>query len=221
MKKWIWLLLVAAVAGLFALYVHQISTQVGAVKQITHLPWQIEQLPEGRSRVFNVELGASTLHDAMADWQAQPTLGLFEDSAGHRRLEAFFEKVRLGVFEANVVVSLTADQDLLAAFAKRAGKREPQPSGEYKSLLSLEDQAASGDLIISAITYIPTAQYDPEVVTQRFGPPESKRDLDETRALWLYPANGLAIIIDSKKREVLHYTAPGAFEALREQLERL
>ena len=47
----------------------------------------------------------------------------------------------------------------------------------------------------------------------RFGTPAERLAEGERLQHWLYPPQGLAVLLDAKGREVLQYVAPAEFEA--------
>jgi hypothetical protein len=56
------------------------------------------------------------------------------------------------------------------------------------------------------------------VILQRFGAPAERIRQGETLEHFLYPAQGLDIVLDSKGKEVLQYVAPADFARLRAPL---
>ncbi|MGF1548823.1 MAG: hypothetical protein ACFCUG_16025, partial [Thiotrichales bacterium] len=132
MKRLLWWGLTALVLISAVWYYGYVSRQVGGVRQVTHLPWQIERGPGGEVSVFGVTLGQSTLGEAAVLWQAEPELGLFEARDGTRQIEAYFEKIRLGVFNANVILHLAATPEQLASLATSGLNPKPQASGARK-----------------------------------------------------------------------------------------
>jgi hypothetical protein len=89
----------------------------------------------------------------------------------------------------------------------------PQESGTRQHALT---EAAIEDLGASAlvgVSYIPDAQLSAEVLQARFGEPAERLAEGDRLQHWLYPALGLAVVLDAKGREVLQYVAPAEFEA--------
>ncbi len=195
------------------------SRQPARQVHVADLPWQTTIDAEGNLTVFGVTLGRTTLRQLMDRWHAEPELGLFEGPQGERRLEAYFGKRRLGVFDAYIVTRLGAGPERLAQFRAGAVGRKAQASGDYRFELSEADQRQALDLPIIELSYVPTVDYAPEVVRRRFGAPAEVRPLAEGRELWLYPDRALAMVLDPKGRDILHYVAPDRFAALRARLQ--
>ena len=49
------------------------------------------------------------------------------------------------------------------------------------------------------------------MLSARFGAPAERIAGDQRLEHWLYPALGLAVVLDAEGREVLQYTAPSDF----------
>lgn len=186
--------------------------------EVTDLPWQVEVLPDGTSRVFGIDLGRSTLKEVSQAFEAIPEIALFQEADDSLRLEAYFGRLRLGVLEARVVAHVVFDEQTLNQMAARAPSSDPMPSGARKLGLTEDDIAAVYTRPVDALTYIPTAQYDATIVEQRFGQPAAIRPINETQSYWLYPGIGLALLLGEEEREVLEYVPPRDFDALEARL---
>lgn len=184
-----------------------------------YLPWHIELQGEGRSRVLGVDLHRSTVREASTHWGASPEIGLFVAPDGSGTLEAYYGRVRLGVFEARIVARLdTSALDMEGLIAHPVSDK-PMPSGARKLELSEADLSKAYDQPIAQLTYIPSAQFDAAIVTRRFGKADEIVTENEERAYWLYPARGLAIFLDQDGKDAFHYVAPRDFAALRAEIE--
>lgn len=186
--------------------------------EVGDLPWQVEALPDGTSRVFGVVLGQSSLKQVSQTFETLPELALFEEADDSLRLEAYFGRLRLGVLEARVVAHVAVAPEELAGIRERSPSSEPMPSGARKLGLTEDDIAAVYEMPVDALTYIPSAQYDEAIVRQRFGEPAEILPLNDTQRYWLYPAKGLALLLGEEEREVLEYVPPRDFEAVRARL---
>lgn len=177
----------------------------------TDLPWQISVLPDGGSRVFDLDLGRATLADAMAKFGGLEGLAVFEPEGGEPTLEAFFGTVQLGPLNAKVIVSLAATADEFAALIERAGHREGSRSGDWKYRLD-EPPAVHQDRLVRAISYVPgTRGLDADFFLERLGEPTATRRESDTAVSWFYPELGLTVLIDDEAREVLEYQPPRDF----------
>ncbi len=100
--------------------------------KVDELPWQVETLSDHASRVFGITLGETTLFQAIDKWGTHPDVGLFESEDGKMRLEAYFGKMRLGVFDAYLIARLDASDEQMSRFYEVKINRKPMPSGDYK-----------------------------------------------------------------------------------------
>ncbi|KAF0164533.1 MAG: hypothetical protein FD157_2140 [Rhodocyclaceae bacterium] len=215
-------------AGVFALLVAVLLAQMLFAPQrepapaMTHgMPWQIEHPGPGRSRVFGLTLGgsaASTLADARRLSPEAPTLALLTPQNAPAALEAYFESVSLGALTGKLVLSIAASPGDLEAMRSNAAKTDHLETGIRKYVLHEADRQRAEDLPLAAIAFIPSASLDEAVILQRFGTPAERIRQGETLEHFLYPAQGLDIVLDSKGKEVLQYVAPADFARLRAPL---
>ncbi|MGF1644742.1 MAG: hypothetical protein ACFCUJ_13970 [Thiotrichales bacterium] len=210
--------IIALVLMMAAWYYGVVARQVGEVHQVTRLPWQIERAPDGEITVFDITLGQTTVAEVISLWGVEPDLGLFEERDGERRIEAYFEKIRLGVLNANIILHLSASAEQHAELSASGLNPKPQPSGARKYGITEQDRPSVEAMTFTELTYIPQAQFEPEIVRERFGEPTESHALDAERTLWLYPNKGLAVVLDTEKREILHYALPDRFATLRDRL---
>ncbi|MCB1914784.1 MAG: hypothetical protein KDG52_03575 [Rhodocyclaceae bacterium] len=180
----------------------------------THLPWQVEALGDGRSRVFGLTLPTSTLADARRLHGGDVTLGLIRDGGGTLTLEAYHPSARLGFVTGKLILTLADAPERLAAMAQRAVDAEATRSGSMRFTLSATDTREADRLPIAGITLIPSVDLQPEVVIERFGEPVGRIASDDGVVHLLYPERGLDLLLVSDGREVLQYVAPADFAEL-------
>ncbi len=189
---------------------------------MTHgMPWQIEHPGPGQSRVFGLTLGgtkASTLADAQRLSAELPKLALLNPPDAPPALEAYFESVSFGALTGKLVLSISATATELEAMRSKAAKTDHLESGIRKFTLNEDDRQRAERLPLSAIAFIPSAGLDEVIILQRFGAPAERIRQGETLEHFLYPAQGLDIVLDSKGKEVLQYAAPADFARLRAPL---
>lgn len=203
------LAIVALLLGLF--YLLAPPPGPDAMQNRTDLPWQVSAEPDGTSRVFDLHLGHATLADAMAKFGGVEGLAVFEPKQGNMALEAFFGNVQFGPLRAKVIVSLAAGNNELATLRDTATKREGSPSGDWKYQLA-DGPDVHRERRLKSISYIPgTRGLDAGFFRQRFGEPAAWLEESEQAVSWFYPDIGLSVLIDSKAREVLEYSAPRDF----------
>jgi len=181
-------------------------------------PWQIEKLEAGQIRVMGLALRGSTLAELRQRWGGDLKVALMgtreAQHEGPVALEAYVERFETGGVNGRLL--LRFDTEALAP--RVAHWREtlpgiPQESGTRQHTLT---EAAIADLGTSAlvgVSYIPDAQLSAEVLQARFGEPAERLAEGDRLQHWLYPALGLAVVLDAKGREVLQYVAPAEFEA--------
>ncbi len=215
MKKLVTVLVLFALGGLLLAYMVQ---ETGKRVSVEDLPWKVEALADGRSRVFGVILGQSTLREVIEHFGTLPEVGLFVAPNGDMSLEAYFGRLRLGLFEAKVIAMPAVDEASLRRYAGAKVSDSPMPSGARKLELTEAHLKEVYALTVAELTYVPAVQYETDVVTQRFGEPAEQLVVDDTRTYWLYPDMGLAMMIDSDGKEVLQYVAPRDFPGLRERV---
>lgn len=200
---------------------------LGAVSWLEHgkpaesadLPWQVERLPDGVSRVFGVTLGRTTARELDRHLRSVPRVALFESPSGRLSLEAYYGTVTLGMFEARLDVTLGAAADALHAFAASAIARSPTVTGAWRMELTEQAVREALGLPIVGITYVPRVRYDEDLVLKSFGRPAARIVVAGGQTYWLYPDLGLALLRQTDGRAVLHYVVPSAFPAVRARIE--
>jgi len=204
------LAIVALVLGLTYLFAPEPDPEL--VKPRTDLPWQITANPDGSSRVFDLQLGSATLHDAQAKFGAAESYAVFVRDQDSSDLEAYFGDVHFGMLKAKVVVKLQASEEEKRAMIERAGERKASPTGDWKYTLAPAEVAQLGERRVTAISYVPGYRnLDQAFFLERLGEPAATLTENEEAQSWFYPDKGLSVLIDNKGREVLEYVAPRDF----------
>jgi hypothetical protein len=189
-------------------------------KAVTGLPWQIEVLPDGRSRVFELTVGASSLTDARGRF-GEGELALVAEPGEAESLELYLDTVTAGVVTGKMIVTADLSADAVAAMRQRATRTEYMKSSTKKSALAEADLPAAWAAPIRGLVFVPTINLDEEMIIQRFGQPaERVRTTEKTEHL-LYPDRGLDVVLDSDAKELLQYVAPREFARLREPLKAM
>lgn len=182
------------------------------------LPWQIEVLPDGRSRVFELVLGDATFEQARRRFGQDGEIALILDAEDRGSLEAYYETVALGPLTGKMILTLETVPAQWPGILARARKIEYLKSTSRRITLAEQDLAAAMQARIIAITFIPTAQLSEEIIVQRFGLPSERLKAGDHAEHFLYPERGLDLLFDRKGRELLQYVAPRDFSRLREPL---
>jgi len=192
-----------------------------APRHINNLPWQIEILPDGNSKVFGIELGKSTTLEAKRALDHKADFSLFKSADGSLSLEAYYGTLTLGVLEAKLIAEVEATPEQLKILAEHAKNLRAQPSGAWKADLRDEDYLTIQSWPVRSLTYIPMAvQFDAKLLEKRFGTPAERKPIDTGREYWLYPEKGLVIMLADKEKEILQYVAPSDFARLRDKISR-
>ena len=162
------------------------------------LPWQIETLPSGESKVFDLTLGRSTLADASSRFGAGMQLAIVAEPNEAGNLEAYYESVTAGFVAGRLIVTADLPKDVINAMRERAAKTEYMQSTTRKATLAAADMPAALAAPIRALAFIPSANLDEDIVLQRFGQPAERIRVNEHLEHLLYPAKGLDVVLDSK-----------------------
>jgi hypothetical protein len=183
------------------------------------LPWQIETLPDGSTRVFGLTLGQSSLANARQELEADGALTLFRSPTGEISLEAYFERLFISGLKANLVLNLELDPAEAQAMYERGQRVSQLGSGTQKVELAALDRERMAAAPVRLITYLPTADLEPELLARLFGEPTRRiAELDSGIEHWLYPDKGLDIAVNPEGKEVFQYIAPDRFGELAEPL---
>ncbi len=184
------------------------------------MPWQVEVDAQGVSTVFGIRLRETTLAEAVKKFGREGELALFSRNVASDRLEAYFHNVELGPVIAKVVVNLSADKEEFTGMRARSVKQDSTPSGVYRYTLSQEDTGLALQRTIDAITYIPSyLRLDEEMVRSKFGDPQEVLRVDDKQVRWFYPQRGLAVLIDTKGKEIFQYVPVEEFGTLKKRLD--
>ncbi len=190
-----------------------------STENVKGLPWQIEVLPEGRSKVFGVTLGQSTLGDAREQLGEDMTLAIIVASGQDiGALEMFYSRYKAGVFSGKLVLAADLAPEAVTQLMERAIKSGYMDSGARKFTLHPEDLPVAFQAPLATMTFIPAVNIDEASAIKRFGPANEIIRASEQAAHLLYPDKGLDLIINENGKEVLQYVAPRDFERLREPL---
>ena len=186
--------------------------------QLIGLPWQIEILPDGHSKVFGLVPGVTTLQEAITVLGEEYELAIVESDASVS-LEMYFSDYRAGIMSAKLVLVAKTDAEELAYWQQRAAKVDYMASGSAKKYrLAAEDQPAALQSVLRSIACVPGVNLDDEILRKRFGEPAEQILAEQGLSYYLYPELGLVITLSDKTKEVLQYVAPYDFNSLRAPL---
>ncbi len=217
MKKSI-LIVIALAAIVLAVTLLRPTTGERNTQAITGLPWQIEILPDGHSKVFGLTLGASTLGDARQRFGSDMEVAVISAPGEAGSLEAYYPQVTAGVLTGKMILTAALDKESVERMRQRAVKKQHMESSTRKFSLDPDDLAQAYDTLIESITFIPSASFDADIAVSHFGQPAERIRMSERAENLLYPAQGLALTLDSEGKEILQYVAPKHFARLRDPL---
>ncbi|MCF7985595.1 MAG: hypothetical protein K9L70_14425 [Thiohalocapsa sp.] len=175
-------------------------------------PWDVERDELGRTRVFDLTLGESTLADVRALLDEEGKMNLFVSPDGSYSVEAYFDNIMLGNLRADWIVSLDVPQEQLALIYDRGLRVSKTGSGSRKVKLDPVDAEALVDKPIRTLTYLPWKSLEPEDIGGNFGTPAEQRTEESGVVHWLYPERGMDIARDRNGGVVIQYLNPDDFE---------
>lgn len=176
------------------------------------LPWAVQPLEGGRSRVFGLTLGQDRLAEVQARFADHLQLALVARLGEAPALEALVEPMAAGFVQGRLVLGFAGKPDQLARWHARSPRSEPMAGGARRFALHPDDLAEAGSLPLSHLGFVPSVRLSEADVRERFGPPTETKALAEGAAVMLYPERGLAVQVAPKSRGLLQYVAPSDFE---------
>lgn len=190
-------------------------------KAKNNLPWQIEQVDDGSTRVFGLDIGRLTLQELMMSLHKLSELSVFEDKDQQLVLEAYFGKTTLGVFEAKLIAEMDATQEQLRPFIALNEDKEGTPSGRWKyDVFDAEHIRQSNTMRVWKLIYVPVANYEPAVIEKYFGKPASKESISDEFHYWYYPDKNMAVLENTKGKETFYYVAKQDYQRLLKSLPK-
>lgn len=190
----------------------------GEVQPLQGLPWQVEPLDDGSSRVFGLTLGRDTLGQARDTLGPDMELAVVVKGKETGTLEMYYSRFSAGVLSGRLILTGDVDDATLMQLRERSGAPRYLDSGARKYHLQPDDLPLAYRAPLQGVTFIPVASIDAETAHKRFGEPAESLRLDEDSVHLLYPRLGLDLMIDAGHRDVLQYVAPRDFARLREPL---
>jgi hypothetical protein len=184
---------------------------------VTGLPWQIDSLPGGETRVFGIVLGRTTLGEAI-DLFGDDDMDLAILAAPRETgvLEAYFSQHSAGPITGKLILILDLAPDVLSSMRKRAY----QDGGTRRYHLHPDDLPIAYQAPVSIINFMPSFNLDEEIAETRFGTPVEIIQANPQQKHWLYPDKGLDVILNTDGKEVLQYLPPGEFSTHRTRLQQ-
>lgn len=208
------LVVVACLLGWWWFAAHRTGQPVDNTP-VTGLPWQIDVLPGGNTRVFGVTLGLTTLGEAMERFGNDFELAIIAapDAAGS--LEALYSHYSAGPITGSLILVMQLAPQRLRELRSRAY----QEGGLRRYRLDPDDLPAAFQAPVRAMTFSPTFSLDEATAVARFGNPAEVVAVSATQQHLLYPERGLDVALDQDGKELIQYMQPAAFAGWRDGLQ--
>jgi len=213
MKYFIALLIVTLVAAGLMLFNN--DTQYSD-EPLTDLPWQIEILPDGNTRVFGITPGQTTLGDAIELLGNDLDLAVIAAPHETGTLEAYYSHHSSGPITGKLILVM----DIAPAALATMRERGYQDGGTRRYRLHPDDLPIAYQAPVGIITFLPSYNLDEEIVHTRFGTPAEVIQPHAKQKHLLYPDQGLDVILNTDSKEVLQYLPPREFSAHRARLQQ-
>ena len=210
-NQFIWLTVLLVVTGLTAC---SNDTQNDS-ELVTGLPWQIERLPNGTTRVFGIVPGQTTLGEAMAQLGDDNELAIIAAPGETGSLEVYYSHYAAGLIAGKLILVADIEPDTLASLQMRARRK----GGTHRLFLDESDLPTARRAPVRAITFMPTFDLDEEIARARFGIPAEVLPVSAQERHLLYPELGLDIVLNADGKDVLQYLSPADFDTHRAQLQ--
>ena len=185
---------------------------------VVGLPWQIDILPDGSTKVFGLSPGRTTLGQAVARLGDDMELAIMAAKGETGSLEMYYGHYRAGLLSAKLVLGVDLDAETLQRMRENAASRKVLKSGTRKYILGQDNREQAFDAVIQTISFIPATKLNHEMVINRFGEPAEVITVGDQNRHYLYPAKGLDVILGEEGKDVLQYVAPEEFNRLRDPL---
>ena len=213
--KYFTLLLIVILAAAGLLFFNEDEPHSNA--PLTGLPWQIDILPDGHTRVFGITLGRTTLDEVIELQGDDLDLAIIAAPQETGTLEAYYSHHSFGPITGKLILILDIAPEILAAMRERGY----QDGGTRRYHLHPDDLPVAFQAPVRIINFLPSLNLDEEIAQARFGTPAEIIQFNEQQKNLLYPEKGLDLILNADGKDVLQYLPPGDFSQHRTQLQQL
>lgn len=179
---------------------------------LTGLPWQIEVLPDGSTKIFGLQIGESRLSDAINILGDDMEIAIVAALDEVGKLEMYYGHYRAGLISGKLILQTKASESNIKYWRDSSIKSDYVATGRAKKYtLSAENITYALGEIITGLVFIPAVNLDEEVIRARFGEPDERiQSADVTH--FLYPEKGLDIAIYDDAKEVIQYVLPASLQ---------
>lgn len=174
-----------------------------STSQMEYMPWQIDTLKNGHTRVFGITLEKTSIQDANQILSSFPDTRLYDADSTSPRLVAVYDELNISGLLAQIELVYDVDAAQLMELQQLASPVENQ---DYKKLPADREMALL-DAVVKELIYKPAIDYQADDIQQRFGPPTEDVKLDENTRLWRYPDLGLQIRVSDVTTDEFIYSS--------------
>jgi len=192
------------------------SNEQASDAPVTGLPWQIDKLPNGATRVFGITLGQTSLGAAMELLGDDMDLAIIAAPDEPGSLEAYYSHYSAGPITGKLILILDITPDVLLSLREHAF----QDGGTRRYHLHPDDLPVAYRAPVRIITFLPSFNLDEEIAQARFGTPAEVIQVHPEQKHLLYPDKGLDLVLNTDSKELLQYLHPQTFRAHRAALQQ-
>jgi hypothetical protein len=192
------------------------SGEQASDEPVTGLPWQIDTLPNGKTRVFGITLHQTTLGEAIALLGDDMDLAIIAAPGEAGSLEAYYSHYSAGPITGKLILVMDIAPDALASLRKRAF----HDGGTRRYHLHPDDLPTAFQTPVGVITFLPSFNLDEDIVRDRFGMPAEVIQVSKQQKHLLYPDKGLDAVLTTDSKALLQYLPPKSFSAHRGELQK-
>lgn len=173
-----------------------------SVNQMDYLPWDVDVLDNGATRVFGITLNKTRIQDANQILSSFPETRLIAEIPEAPQLVAYYDDINIGGFTAEIELEYKLPRERLQQLGQRA---IPVAEKNYFRLEEATELELLGSTV-SNLTYKPVIDYEIDMILQRFGPPERENKITEFLYTLEYPDLGLVIYINEEGQDSFVYS---------------
>jgi len=205
------------------------------VNSLDYMPWEVDILKNGSTRVLGITLGKTTIQEANQIFASFAQTRLIQssasmdnsvsehpaangDSTGNEntappdyQLIARYNDLNFDGMIAEVQLIYQLDKTKILALHKtlktdEAADKVSAQSNAQEYKIDKQDEIAWLSTPVQGITFIPSIDYGEDTIRQRFGQAIKQLKINETEQLWVYPEFGLKIFIYTDRPDRFVYS---------------
>ncbi len=180
--------------------------------------WNIKVDESGHLEVLGITLGVTSLQQAEDILRSRSQRAIFAQTKAATPqppdIEAFFSNMP---DNSKLVLSLRASQEQLETIAAKAHDPIAFPSGNVKMEIADQHMPLVDAMVIDRLSSIPRIRIKPADIEAQFGKPV-KLHMQDDVLHYLFPQQGLDVILDQSGEAILQFVNPGDFHRVLEKL---